>query len=364
MVTARRVERIGVGIVALALAAALCWGLLASELPVSAQEGTPTPTPAEADPPAEPITVSIADAAPITEGETATFTVSLSAAADADVPLTWQAGDASGTATIPAGDLSSAIEIATEQDAVDEYDETLTVTIALGDDAPDGVSIATNTAAVVVSDDDDAPSAPFAFVSFVLNDTDVELSWTASESPGQLDGAPATVTRYEYDIDGDANWRDAGLESPFTVSGLDTAANTYAFRLRAVNAVGAGPALDAATVTATLVPAALPAVAHRPRVNEGEAVTFLLSLPGGPAAADIAITWTAAGSGDNPATPGDDFAASGTATLAAGSDSAQFDVATMTDALAEADETFAVSIVFGAMALPAQHGDHRQRRAR
>ncbi len=350
MVTARRVERIGVGIAALALAAALCWGLLASDLPVSAQEGTPTPTP-ELEPTA--ITVSIADAAPITEGETATFTVSLSAAADADVPLTWQAGDASGTATIPTGDLSAAIAVATEQDAVDEDDETLTVTIALGDDAPDGVTIATNTAAAVVSDDDDAPSAPFAFVSFVLNDTDVELSWTASESPGQLDGAAATVTRYEYDIDGDANWRDAGLASPFTVSGLDTAANTYAFRLRAVNAVGAGPALDAATVTATLVPAALPAVAHRPRVNEGEAVTFLLSLPGGPAAADIAITWTAAGSGDNPATPGDDFAASGTATLAAGSDSTQFDVATMADAVAEEDETFAVSIVLGGMALPA-----------
>ena len=131
MVTARRVERIGVGIAALALVVALCWGLLASESPVSAQEGTPTPT---LEP--EPITVSIADAAPITEGETATFTVSLSAAADADVPLAWQAGDASGTAAIPAGDLSAAIAVATEQDAVDEDDETLTITIALGDDAP------------------------------------------------------------------------------------------------------------------------------------------------------------------------------------------------------------------------------------
>ena len=237
---------------------------------------------------------------------------------------------------------------------MDDGDQTLTITIALDNDAPEGVALGVATAAVTVRDDDDVPAAPtdVAAVAMVGSNTDVELSWTASPDAGRLDGAAATVLRYEYDIDGAGNWRDAGLASPFTVSGLDTAANSYALRLRAVNPVGAGPAADAAYAAVTLTPVVqLPAVGYSPRVNEGEAATFRLSLRNGPAA-DVAITWAAAGSGDNPATPGDDFAASGAATLTAGSKLAEFHVATVADAVAESDETFTVSIVFGGVSLP------------
>ena len=86
---------------------------------------------------------------------------------------------------------------------------------------------------------DAEPSPPWEFTVTVIDGTTAELSWTASADPGRQNRLPISILRYEYDVNGDEDWQDAGLTSPFIVSNLDTAANTYAFRLRAVNAVGA-----------------------------------------------------------------------------------------------------------------------------
>ena len=62
----------------------------------------------------------------------------------------------------------------------------------------------------------------------------VTLAWMAPSDNG---GSP--VLRYEYEIDGSGTWMDAGSDMTETVMGLMNG-TSYLFRVRAVNAVGAG----------------------------------------------------------------------------------------------------------------------------
>ena len=83
-------------------------------------------------------------------------------------------------------------------------------------------------------------------------------------------------------------------------------------------------------------------------VTEGDAAQFTASLAGGQSlAVDVPLAWTAAGSGDSPATPGDDFTAAGTVVIPAGENAASFNVPTVDDAIVEGEESFSVSIGLG-----------------
>ena len=64
---------------------------------------------------------------------------------------------------------------------------------------------------------------------------EVELSWTAPASNGG-----ATILRYEYELGGDGTWTSTGsTDTDYTVPNL-TNGQSYTFRVRAANRVGAG----------------------------------------------------------------------------------------------------------------------------
>ena len=60
------------------------------------------------------------------------------------------------------------------------------------------------------------------------------VSWSAPENDGG-----SAITRYEYEVDGSGSWTNAGAELTATASGLVNG-QAYAFRVRAMNAMGAG----------------------------------------------------------------------------------------------------------------------------
>ena len=80
-------------------------------------------------------------------------------------------------------------------------------------------------------------------LSFTPGDGQVTLRW----SPPGNDGGD-TILRYEYEMDGDGNWINTGsTDTRYTVTGLNNG-QTYIFRVRAVNSLGAG---DPVTLEAT-----------------------------------------------------------------------------------------------------------------
>jgi hypothetical protein len=118
-------------------------------------------------------------------------------------------------------------------------------------------------------------------------------------------GSP--ITNYEYSLDGGAwtAFSPVELNAPVTIDGL-TNGTTYSVRLRAVNAVGAGPA--SAPVDVTPVPGPTP---PGPPVNlvatpgDGQAtITFTAGADGGSPltnyeyTTDGGLTWTAFGPAD------------------------------------------------------------------
>ena len=98
------------------------------------------------------------------------------------------------------------------------------------------------------------PDAPTDLTATV-DDQRVDLIWTAPASNGG-----ATILRYEYELDFSGTWTSTGgTATSHTVTGL-TNGQSYDFRVRAVNRVGAGLASgsQSATPTATLVAPATP----------------------------------------------------------------------------------------------------------
>ena len=99
------------------------------------------------------------------EGEAVEFTVELSLAAGNDTVLGWTtaavtatSGDdytavTAGTLTIAAGDTTGTLTVSTEEDLLEEDDETFRVTIT-GTTLPPGVSLDTATATGTIEDDD------------------------------------------------------------------------------------------------------------------------------------------------------------------------------------------------------------------
>ncbi len=72
--------------------------------------------------------------------------------------------------------------------------------------------------------------------------TRVDLRWTAAKA----NGAPITDYQYRYRRNGTSSWSgwtSVGVVTSYTVSGLQSGAS-YAFQVRAVNKVGAGPSAD------------------------------------------------------------------------------------------------------------------------
>ena len=87
-------------------------------------------------------------------------------------------------------------------------------------------------------------AGPPTGLSAQRGDQQVTLSWAAPTSNGG-----STVTDYEYEVGNDGNWQSTGgTNTTYTVTGLNNG-QSYTFRVRAVNAVGAGPESDSGSAT-------------------------------------------------------------------------------------------------------------------
>ena len=122
---------------------------------------TPTPTPTPSVPPPTP-GVSVAPAGSVTEGETLQFGVSLPSPAAQQVVVNYTvaggtaAESTTGSVMIEAGQLGSVIEVLTDDDDLDEANQTVRVTLtgATGGVAVDQLG---RTATGIVRDDDPSP---------------------------------------------------------------------------------------------------------------------------------------------------------------------------------------------------------------
>ncbi len=197
--------------------------------------------------------ISIADATGV-EGGNVSFTVSKTGTGA--VSLEWTASvegsdtaeigkdlgsTTSGTVTFAASDASKTFTVATKEDAVDESNETFTVTLTAKSGNP---NITDGTATGTITDDDESAGAPTGLTASTgSGEGEIDLSWTAPSDTGELNGTdPATITGYQYRRAEtsagltSATWSSAGTETTFTVTGL-TGGTTYYFQVRALNGV-------------------------------------------------------------------------------------------------------------------------------
>ena len=198
------------------------------------------------------VTVSIAEATGA-EGSGLSFTVSKTGTGA--VTLSWTASigesdtavDAdlgatkSGTVAFTESDSSKTFSVATAQDAIDENDETFTVTIAV---LSGTANVTDATATGTITDNDRSAGAPTGFSAATGSDKGgVDLTWTAPSDKGALNGTdPTAITGYQYrqaqssaGLES-ATWTGAGTGTNFTVTGL-TGGTTYYFQVRALNGV-------------------------------------------------------------------------------------------------------------------------------
>ena len=197
--------------------------------------------------------VSIADAS-AEEGDPLTFAVSLERVWTVDVAVNWQVYDATpeatngadftaggGTVTIPAGQTSKTITVNTIEDTRDESDERFQVRLAAPSGGlPANVKFGDATSYGTITDNDTAAGAPTG-LSASATEATIRLAWLAP-SPGVLNGAPASISGYQYRMatsTGElpaAAWIDTGsvnTSHDVTVG----AAGTYWFQVRALTQV-------------------------------------------------------------------------------------------------------------------------------
>ena len=297
------------------------------------------------------------------EGENQTFAVTLSPVSGRAVTVEWATADgtavsgadydtATGTLTFPAGQTSRTITVETKEDALDEDDETFTVTLSSAVNAAIGDDDATGT----IRDDDPEPSLLIGDGSASEGAASMNFEVTLSEVSGRevtvdwatSDGAGASGATAPADYDtatGTLTFPAGQTSQTITVTvrddTLDEADETFTVTLSsAVNAeigdAGAtGTIEDDDAVEVSLSPAS-------PSVDEGvgnlefEAALNLESTK------TVTVDWALA---DGTAVAGEDYTAeSGTLTFAPGDTAKTITVAVRDDALDEDDETFEVAL--------------------
>jgi titin len=122
-----------------------------------------------------------------------------------------------------------------------------------------------------------APSAPVVS-RVVVGDGRLSVVFTGPSSDGG-----SAVTNYEYSTDGGATWRPrspASTVSPLVITGLSNG-RSYRVVVRAVNAVGAGAASAAVSVTPKAPVVTVPAAPSSLKATPGDRQAVLSFTPGG-----------------------------------------------------------------------------------
>ena len=324
-------------------------------------------------------TATVAVAGPeaaVREGGAVPFTVSLSGAVAEPVTVSYATEDGTasapgdytatnGTLTFsPDGGLEQTIEVATSEDALNEAEETFTLTLT-GSNLPPGVSLAANGAAsaeAAIADDDPLPeatigdvtvtegaggettAAAFTVTLSAASGREVTVAWATAdgtaesgagkdyeEASGTLTFSPGGVLQQSVAV---AIRRDELNEADerFTVT-LSAAANATlsggGSELAVTGTIGDDDAL-----TATVSAAAA-------TVAEGGSAAFPVTVSGGTSTAEVVVNYTVGGTAES----GTDYTVpSGMLTLAAGATSGTITIATKTDMVLDPGETLVVTL--------------------
>ena len=317
-----------------------------------------------------PAVTIAADAGQATEGDTVAYTVTRSGDLTGALSVTVTVSETGG-AVLASGEAGArqvafsgtaatvAVSVGTVDDAVDEPDATVTATLT----AAAGYTVgADNAAAVTVADDEEldvsvtgpasvaegaaaqftvtvagGTSAATAAVSYTVAGTATAgTDYTAPSGTLTLAAGAAAGTITVATLDDGV--LDPGETLEVTLESATTAARTVA--------VSGSPAtttiVDDGTATVSVATAT---------ATEGAELAFTVALTGA-VAADVELGWSTA---DDTAAAGDDYTAvsEGTLTIAGGRTMAMLTVATVEDTLAEAAETFTVTLSAPAAGLPA-----------
>ena len=308
---------------------------------------------------AGPLGLSVADAS-ATEADDATvdFTVTLSRAASTSVTVDYATSDGSatagadytstsGTLTFAAGETAKTVAVPVLDDATDEDDETLTLTLSGASGG--GVSLDDGTATGTIADDDEAPAQPLtarfgavpashdganSFKFEVHFSEDVEgLSYTTlrdaafSVTNGRVTGARRLVS---------------GNNQGWEITVEPNSPGAVTIRLPA-GAVGTPDArqLEGTSSATVQGPPGLSVADARATEAAGATVDFAVTLSRS-ASASVTVDYATS---DGSATGGEDYTStSGTLTFAAGETAKTVAVPVLDDAINEGAETFTLTL--------------------
>ena len=296
----------------------------------------------QSDPPVSGPVFSIAAGSGVTEGALARFTITADPAPQAALTLEFtiaQTGDVLGTTgagsyqmTYAAGATSEGFYLATVDDATDEPDGTVSMTV----DAGTGYTVAAaprDTASVTVRDDDAAaPVNAYAALIARMVEWRNDPKW-ASYKPHTDRWDRALLAFGESVADSSLTPMTAAQAQAFADRGW-TRWVEVAKALREIEG-------DGRTTTVTPVPELSLSAGNV--VNEGGDAEFTITADTAPTA-DLTVKYTVAQSGDVLDTPG---AGSRTVVLSAGATTATVAVATDDDATDEADGSVSVTLDAG-----------------
>ena len=286
--------------------------------------------------------VSIAAGAGVTEGALAQFTFSVDPAPQADLTLEFtiaETGDVLGTTgagsyqiTYAAGATSEGFYLATVDDATDEPDGTVSMTI----DAGTGYTVAAaprNTASVAVSDDDAAPPVN-AYAELIAKMVEWRNDSRGVNNKPHRDRWDRALLAFGESV------ADSSL-TPMTA----TEAQAFADRgwTRWVEVATALQEIEDGGQTEKVTPVPELSLSAGSVVNEGGDAEFTITADTAPTA-DLTVNYTVAESGAVLDAPG---AGNRTATLSAGATTATVAVATDDDATDEPDGSVSVTVDTG-----------------
>ncbi len=253
---------------------------------------------------------------------------------------------ASGTATIAAGQTSATIPITLANDALDEDDETFTVTLS----NPSTGTISDGQSQITIQDDDATPSLSVADVTVSESAANATFTVTLGAASGRTvtaqfatsDGSATAGSDYA-DATGQVTFAPGVITQTVNVPLSDDAiiegSETFTLTLTApVNAT-----LTDATATATLTDddGALQVSVDDAAASESAGTVGVTIRLNTVSATAVTVDYaTAFGT----ATAGDFTSTSGTATIAAGQTTTTVSITLASDALDEDDETFTVAL--------------------